>query len=233
MLIRDSHPDVRYFIHRHAVIYLHVGFTCCTALWCHYRVCLTMPRTVCYRTDAVHELPSPLLHLLYWQTCITVLNFHSSMNFDGFHPFTISKTDDRILFFFGACCKRGRQLYTTTAPSCCIPASSYHLSATLQTISNTVFNLQDNLAVLRIFIALLRFSFDSPSYYQSFVLLPTDAQENGFKGSIKIYIKITIFRTFSGVTTIVRERNVWACYIYNINLSTPEVFFFNFSTPCI
>jgi len=39
-----------------------------------------------------------------------------------------------------------------------------HLSATLQTISITVVNLQDDRAVFRIFIALLRFSFDSPSY---------------------------------------------------------------------
>jgi hypothetical protein len=44
--------------------------------------------TVCYRTDAVHELPSAPVHLLYWQTCITVLNFHSPMNFHGFRPFT-------------------------------------------------------------------------------------------------------------------------------------------------
>ena len=69
-----------------------------------------------------------------------------------------------MLFFHGACCKLGRHLYTTTAPSCCIPASYCHLSATLQTISITVVNLQDNRAVFRIFIALLRFSFDSPSY---------------------------------------------------------------------
>jgi len=38
-----------------------------------------------------------------------------------------------------------------------------HLSATLQTISIIVVNLQDNLAVVRIFIALLRVSVDSPS----------------------------------------------------------------------
>jgi len=35
---------------------------------------------------------------------------------------------------------------------------------TLQTMSITVVNLQDNRAVFRIFIALLRFSFGSPSY---------------------------------------------------------------------
>jgi hypothetical protein len=37
------------------------------------------------------------------------------------------------------------------------------MTATLQTMSITVVNLQDNRAVFRIFIALLRFSFDSPS----------------------------------------------------------------------
>jgi len=39
-----------------------------------------------------------------------------------------------------------------------------HLSATFQTISIIVVNLQDNRAVFRIVIALLRFSFDPPSY---------------------------------------------------------------------
>jgi hypothetical protein len=39
------------------------------------------------------------------------------------------------------------------------------LSAILQTISITVVNLQDNRAVFRIFMALFRFPFDSPSYY--------------------------------------------------------------------
>ena len=67
-----------------------------------------------------------------------------------------------MLFFVGACCKRGHHLYTTTVPSYCIPASYYHLSATLQTMSITVVNLQDNQAVFRIFITLLMFSFDSP-----------------------------------------------------------------------
>jgi len=60
----------------------------------------------------------------------------------------------------------GRHLYTTTAPSYCIPASYYHLSVTLQPMSNIVVNLQDNRAVFLIFIALLRFSFESPSYFR-------------------------------------------------------------------
>ena len=64
-------------------------------------------------------------------TCITILNVHSSMNFDEFHRFTASKRW-QTLFFFGACCKRCRHLYTTTAPSCCIPASYCRLSTTLQ-----------------------------------------------------------------------------------------------------
>ena len=80
-----------YFIQCYAAIFLHDGFNCCIGLSCHYSVYLTGSRRVCYRTNAVHELPSPLVHLLHWQTCITVLNFHSSMNFDGFHPFITSK----------------------------------------------------------------------------------------------------------------------------------------------
>jgi len=41
------------------------------------------------------------------------------------------------------------------------------------------------------------------------VLLPTDAQENFFKRSIKIYIKTA--STCFGVITIIRERTIWAC----------------------
>jgi len=78
--------------------------------------------------------------------------------------FTPSLRKKRMtLFLFGACCKWGRHLYTIAAPSCCIPPSYCHLSATLQTMSITVANLQDNWAVFWIFITLLRFSFDSPS----------------------------------------------------------------------
>jgi hypothetical protein len=75
----------------------------------------------------------------------------------GFHPLT-------TLFFSGACCKWGGHLNTSTAPSCWVPASYCHLSANLQNTPIIVVNLQDNLAVFRIFIALLRFSFDCPSY---------------------------------------------------------------------
>jgi hypothetical protein len=77
---------------------------------------------------------------------------------------SLLKKQTTTLLFFGACCKRGRHFYTTTVPLCCIPESYCHLSATLQPMSNTDVNLQDNRAVFRIFIALLRFSFHSPSY---------------------------------------------------------------------
>jgi hypothetical protein len=75
----------------------------------------------------------------------------------GFHPLT-------TLFFFGACWKWRGHLNTSTAPSCCVLASYCHLSTTLQTMSIVVVNLQDNRPVFRIFIALLKFSFDCPSY---------------------------------------------------------------------
>jgi len=42
------------------------------------------------------------------------------------------------------------------------------------------------------------------------VLLPSDAQENCFKTSIKIYIKTA--PTCFGVITIIRERTIWACW---------------------
>ena len=53
-----------YFIQCYAAIFLHDGFNCCNSLWCDYSVCLIRSRRVCYRTNAVHELPSPLVHLL-------------------------------------------------------------------------------------------------------------------------------------------------------------------------
>jgi hypothetical protein len=141
-----------YFIHCYAAIFLHHRFNCCNDLWCHHSVWLSRSRSVCYKTNAVHELLSSLVLLLYWQTCFTIVNYeyHSSMNFDGFYPLN-------TLFFFGACCKRGGHLNTSTAPSCCVPASYCHLSATFQTMRIIVVNLQDNRALFRIFIAVLKF----------------------------------------------------------------------------
>jgi hypothetical protein len=84
----------------------------------------------------------------------------------GFHPLN-------TLFFFGACCKQGGHLNSSTAPLYCIPAVYCHLSATLQTMNIIVVNLQDNRAVFQIFIALIRFSLDSPSYILCNVTLHT------------------------------------------------------------
>ena len=122
------------------------------------------------RGESVTELMPFMNFLVHSYTCCSDRHASPYWTFIvrwismGFTPSVLKKTDDRTLSFFGACCKRGRHLYTTTAPSCCIPASYCHLSATLQTMSITVVNLQDNRYLFRIFIALLSFSFDSPSY---------------------------------------------------------------------
>ena len=97
---------------------------------------------------SVTELMPFMNFLVHWHTCCS--DRHASPYWISisrwilmaFTTSLLKKNDDRTLFFFGASCKRGRHLYTTTAPSCCIPVSYYHLSATLQTISITVFNWQ-------------------------------------------------------------------------------------------
>jgi hypothetical protein len=89
----------------------------------------------------------------------------------GFTPSLLKKNWRQNALLSGACVKRGRHLYTTTSPSCCIPASYCHLSATLHTMSIIIVNLQDKRAVVWIFIALLRFSFESPSYISKLITL--------------------------------------------------------------
>ena len=156
-----------YFIRCYAAIFLHDGFNCCSGLWCHPRC--AWPGL----GDSVTELMPFMNFLVHSYTCCSDRHESPYWTFIhrwisvGFTPSLLKKTDDRTLFFFGACCKQGRHFYTTTAPSCCTPASYCHLSATLQTMSIIVVNLQDNRAVFRIFIALLSFSFDSPSYIQN------------------------------------------------------------------
>ena len=121
------------------------------------------------RGESVTELMPFINFLVHPYTCCS--DRHASLYWTffrrwismGFTPSLLKKRmADAVLL--GACCKRGRHLYTTTEPSCCIPALYCHLSATLQTMSIIVVTLQDNRAVFRIFIALLRFSFDSPSW---------------------------------------------------------------------
>ena len=151
-----------YFIRCYAAIFLHDGFNCCNALWCHHSVCLTRSRTVCYRTNAVHELPSPPVHLLQWQTCITILNFHSSMNFNGFPPFIIKNGWQNTVLLW---C-----MLQAGPPSlhyyCAVVLHSCILLPPVGHSSNHQYHccqLTDNRAVFRIVITLLRFSFDSSS----------------------------------------------------------------------
>ena len=95
-----------YFIHCYAAIFLHDGFNCCNGLWCHYSVCLTRSRRVCYRTNAVMNI------LVHSYTCCSDRHASPYWTFIcrwismGFTPSLIKKTDDRTLFFFGACYKQ-------------------------------------------------------------------------------------------------------------------------------
>ena len=152
-----------YLINFYAAIFLHDVFNCCNGLWCAWPG----------RGVSVTELMPFMNFLVHSYTCCSDRHASPFWTFIrrwismGFTPLLL-KTDYRKLFFFGACCKRGRHYYTTTAPSCCIPVSYCQLSATLQTMSIVVVNLQDNRAVFRIFIALLRFTFDSPRVYSKF-----------------------------------------------------------------
>jgi hypothetical protein len=61
--------------------------------------------------------------------------------------------------------KVGPPFYTAAALLCCVPPSYCHLSATLQTMSNTIANLQENRAVFWFFVALLRFSLEPLRIY--------------------------------------------------------------------
>ena len=105
----------------------------------------------------------------------------------GFTPSLLKKrmTDAVLLWCM---LQAGRHLYTTTASWCCIPAPYCHLSATLQTMSIIVFNLQDNWTVFRIFIALLMFSFDCPPFLWELLLVMDSINQITFKVCYKIFI---------------------------------------------
>jgi len=154
-----------YSIHCYAAIFLHDGFNCCNGLWCHYSVC--QPG----RGESVTELMPFMNFLVHSYSCCSDRHASPYWTFIrrwismGFTP-SLLKNGWQNAVLLWCMLQAGRHLYTTTAPSYCIPASYYHLSATLQPMSNGV-NLQDNRAVFRIFIALLRFSFDSPSYIKA------------------------------------------------------------------
>jgi len=115
----------------------------------------------------------------------------------GFTPSLLKNMNARTLFF-GAYCKWSCFLYTTTAPSYCIPASYCYLSATLQTMSIIIVNLQDNRAVFWIFIALSRFSFDSPLYTFLYWCMPKDL--------IFSFWFCTVLRVFVMVVVVEKKR---------------------------
>ena len=110
-------------------------------------VCLTRSRRICYRTRnfLVHSYTccSDRHASPYW----TSIRRWISM---GFTP-SLRKKRMRERCSSLVHVARGHHLYTIAAPPCCIPPSYCHLSATLQTMSITVANLQDNRAVFRIF----------------------------------------------------------------------------------
>ena len=121
------------------------------------------------RGESLTELMPFMNFLVHSYTCCSDRHASPYRTFivDEFRwvsPLHYLKNGWQNAFFFGACCKRCRHLYTATAPSYCIPVSYCHLSATLQIMSIIVVNLQENRTVFRIFIVLFRFSFDSPSY---------------------------------------------------------------------
>jgi hypothetical protein len=139
------------FIHCYAEIFLHDGFNCCNGLWCQYS--MAWPG----RGESVTELKPFMNFLVHSHTCCTDRHASSYWTFIrrwismGYTPSLLKKLMMHVASgaaIFQLC---------TTAPSCCIPASYCHMSATLQTMSINVVNLQDNLAVFRIFIALLIF----------------------------------------------------------------------------
>ena len=131
-----------YFIYCYAAVFLHDGFNRCNTLWCHHSVCLTGP------VQSVTELMPFMKSPVHRYTCCSDRHASPYWTFIGrwislvFTPSLLKKTDDKKLFLCGAWYKRGRHLYTTTAPSCFIPASHCHLSATHQTISITAVSLQ-------------------------------------------------------------------------------------------
>ena len=149
-----------YLIHCYAAIFLHGGFNYCNGLWCHYSVCLS-------RGESVTELIPFMNFLVHSYTCCS--DRHASQYFTfirrwistGF-PLHYLKNGWQNAVLLWCMLQAGPpslHYYCAVVLHSCID-----LSATLQTTSINVVNLQDNRAVFRIFIAFLKFSFDSPSY---------------------------------------------------------------------
>ena len=91
------------------------------------------------------------------------------------------------------------------------------LSATLQTMSIIVVNLQDNRAVFWIFITLLRFSFDSPSYIENLL---------GLHWGIWREIVALIFHVTVNVLLFFRIRIGWGWWLNIMYFSFTKVSIF-------
>jgi len=84
------------------------------------------------------------------------------MNFDGFHPFTTSKTDDRKLFFFGAC-RKDAAIFTLLLLR---RIAFQHRTATCWPLFKPSVSL-GNRGVFRIFISHLEFHLILPRSHQA------------------------------------------------------------------
>ena len=95
------------------------------------------------RGESVTKLMPFMNFLVHSYTCCSDRHaspywmFIRRWNLMGFTPSLLKK---RMTYAVLLWCmlQAGRHFYTTTAPSCCIPASYFHLSATLQTMTITV-----------------------------------------------------------------------------------------------
>ena len=120
--------------------------------------------------------------------------------------------DDRTLFFFIACCKWGRHIYTTTAPSCCFcivlpPAGhssnhGYHFYQ-LTKQSSCVSNFYRN----------FMFSFDSPSCYRAPDTVAV-TKSSQMSGTCSTYgdigdVHIVWARKFEGNGLLGRYKRIW------------------------
>jgi len=145
-----------YFIHCYVASFLHDGFNCWMASGVTIRC--AWPG----RGESVAELMPLTNFLIHSYTCCS--DRHASPYWNSIRQWV------SLLHYL----KKGWQrrcsslvhvtsgAANTTAPSCCIPSSYCHLSATLQTMSIIFVNLQDNRTLFRIFMELLRFYFYSP-----------------------------------------------------------------------
>jgi len=162
VLIHDSYPDVWLF---HSLLcgdFPSRWLNCCNGLWCHYMVCLTRSRRVCYRTNAIYEL---LVH-----SCTCCSDSHASPYWHsirwwilmGFTPSLLKK-------LITECCSSLVHVGSGAARFTLLlrhHVAFLHRTATCRPFFRPSVSLLStyNRAVVWIVIALLRFSFVSPSY---------------------------------------------------------------------